>query len=689
MSWTLHTATTQYRIVLGPDGLGPMLDHWGAGAGRAWAGPDGPPQFATLADLVPLEYTALGTRHVRGSDLVVDHGDGLVGARLRWDDAAAFTDDGERCTARWTATDRTEALRVALHVETSRAHDVVSKWVELTNTGSSTLRLSRAFGPAWELPIGPGARVATLSGRWSREFTPATVDLPVGELSLGSRQGVTSHSYAPVVALTARDDPDGTEHGAYGVALAWSGSWRLSIDAAPFVDRVRIAGGVDDESTVITLPPGAGYTSAPTLGVYAAEGIDGLPERWHHYQRTVSARTLGPEHHPIVYNSWYATGFDLRLDHQLRLAAIAADLGVEVFVLDDGWFRARSSDHAGLGDWTPDPVAFPDGLAPLIDGVTGLGLRFGLWVEPECVNPDSDLFRAHPDWVYRAGDRPLTTIRHQYVLDLGRDDVRSWVEEMLRGVLADPRISYLKWDMNRPVTDGGRPGDPLGRQWTVQHTHGYYRVMRMLREEFPHVTVEACASGGARIDLAVLGLSDVVWTSDETGPRDRLAIQHGFLAAYAPHVMSSWVTDEPDRLDTAPTSLEFRFVVAMAGVLGIGADLLAWDDDRRTRAAALVRRYIDLRPLIHGGRVVRHGSPADPVYALEYGGDAGLGGRRCLLVYARASRPSVVRLRPRTLEPGRTYRVPGSTTLVTGGDDLEVPFALGPDADVLVLDPVP
>lgn len=687
MSWTLATAESRYVVSLAPERLGLVLDHWGTADGEPWS-PAGGEHFEVRADVTPLEYVALGTRQVRSADLVVDHGNSLVGARLVWDETGESSDDGDRCTLAVGELDSTGALRVTLHLETARSHDVVSKWVELTNTGPGTLTLPRAFGPAWELPIGPGARVDTLSGRWSREFTPATVDLPVGELSLGSRQGLTSHTYAPVVAVTRRDDVDGAEHGAFGIALAWSGSWRLGIDAAPGADRVRVAGGVDDESCVLTLGPGESFTSPKTLGVYAPQGTAGLADRWHHYQRVVLARSTGLEHRPIVYNSWYATGFDVRPEPQGRLAAAASELGVEVFVVDDGWFTGRTSDRSALGDWTPDPVKFPVGLGPLIEEVTGRGMRFGLWVEPECVNPDSHLYRAHPDWVYRAGDRPLVTIRHQYVLDLGREEVLGWVEDTLRRVLADRRISYLKWDMNRPISDGGRPGDPYGRQWSVQHAQGYHRLMRMLRAEFPQVTVEACASGGGRVDLAVLGVSDVVWTSDDTGPRDRLAIQHGFLSAYPAHVMSSWVTDEPDRVDREPVSLEFRFVVAMAGVLGIGADLLAWDAAERSRGAELIGLYREIRTLVHVGRVVRHGSPAEPVYAVEYGGGPDLGDRTCLLVYARADRPDHVWLTPRTLQAGRAYRLRGTATVVIGGAGVEVPFTLSGDADVLVLEPV-
>lgn len=482
------------------------------------------------------------------------------------------------------------------------------------------------------------------------------------------------------MSLTAEASTDGP---AWGVALAHCGSWRVLVDVPPFRSRVRVAGGIEDESCVIWLEPGESFATPTILGVHARDGVPGLRHRWHAFQRGVLARSLAAEFRPIVYNSWYATTFDVRVEHQLGLAKRAAALGVEVFVVDDGWFSGRDDDRAGLGDWWPDAKKFPEGLAPLVSGVVALGLRFGIWVEPEAVSPRSRLYAEHPDWVYRAGDRPLVTVRNQYVLDFGRAEVVDWAKGWLRELLSDHRITYLKWDMNRPVSDGGRPGDMHGREWSVQHARGYLEVMRMLRDEFPQVSVEACSGGGGRIDLAVLGVSDVVWPSDETGPRDRLAIQHGFLTAYGPHIMSSWVTDEPDRIDTEPASFAFRFLVAMSGVLGIGGDLSAWTPSQLRLASDLVERYRTVRDTVYTGRVEFHGRPKDPVYAVEYGSST----QTVLFVFARAGRPDQVSLRPTTLRSDASYRL-GNRALTSDelAAGIAVEFSLAPDADLVVLD---
>ncbi|PSL08491.1 alpha-galactosidase [Haloactinopolyspora alba] len=690
----LPTATSSYVVSLTPDARALRFDQWGPATSEPTAPAPLPERvpFSTPLDVAPLEYATSGTRHAQQVELVVDHGDGRRGAAWRVerpDGPASYDVSGGTTTLQVPFTDDSGGLRLTLTLRADTSHDVVEKSVVVENRSEHTVTLPRVFSGAWPVPVGAPAHVEYLTGAWGHEFTPASVDLPAGTFSIGSRQGVTGHVFAPTVTVSAAGGGSGGGTGdAYGVALAWPGSWCLAVEAPPYGEHVRVSCGVDDEDTVVTLLPGESFTTPPTLGTWSPHGAAGVTRNWHAYQRRVLARSLGPEHHPVVYNSWYATTFDVRPEHQLQLADVAAEIGAEVFVVDDGWFAGRHSDAAGLGDWTPDPDVFPDGLDPLVDGVRERGMRFGLWVEPECVNPDSDLYRAHPDWVYRVDGREPTTVRNQLVLDFGREEVVAWAEDTLRGLLTRYPVSYLKWDMNRPVSDGGRPGDVHGGQWPVQHAAGYLRVMRMLRREFPHVTVEACASGGGRVDDAVLAVADVVWPSDETGPRDRLRIQDGFLRAYPAHVMSSWVTDEPGLRDRTPVSFGYRFVVAMAGALGIGSDLLRWDAGSRAQARWLVQLYRELRPMLHGGDVVAHGVPHEPGYALEYGD----GARVVILVYdTLRERRTPVRVRPRLVRDDVRYRLRGSDVTITGASaraaGIEVPWAVAPDADVLVLDP--
>lgn len=702
--WILRTRTTDYIVSLLADGSGLTTDYWGertAAPLAPWAPVDPVPPFEHRLDTAPLEFASAGQRPNAFAELLIDRPDGLTGAVWSADERAIrHRSDATGDALEVPFTDELGGLRLTLHIVTRAHHDVIRRWITIENAGTAPVELPRAFSAAWNVLPSRAVEIHTLAGRWIQENQKRVTSLAWGTFSIGSRQGITSHAFAPTVTIVPAPDPDvrgAVPAGAWGVALEWSGSWRLQVDSNPMGQRgVRVSCGVDDDTTTIVLDPGHRFESPASVGVFSPAGPDGVSAAWHEYQRRDLARDLTAGHHPVVYNSWFSTEFDVRIDHQLALAERARDLGVEVFVLDDGWFRGRTSDHAGLGDWQPDPAKFPNGLAELADGVSALGMRFGVWIEPEMVNPDSDLYRAHPDWVYRAGDRPLLTNRHQYVLDLGRPDVEAWAAETLRTVLGSADIRYLKWDMNRSITDGGRPGDRHGREWSVQHTLAYYRLLQLIRDEFPHVTVEACSGGGGRVDNRVLGLADVVWVSDETGPRDRLRIQHGYLAAYPAHTMLSIVTHHPGLRTPDRVSLAYRFAMGMTGVLGIGTDLLAWGDDELAEAAHWVARYGEIRDVVLRGRVATHGDPDDHRYTVEF---AGPDGRVVLFVFSHEAERDGIRtgltprVYPRLLADDRLYRVVETGQVVDAAaaaiGGVDVPFLMAPDVDILVLDPLP
>jgi alpha-galactosidase len=294
---------------------------------------------------------------------------------------------------------------------------------------------------------------------------------------------------------------------------------------------------------------------------------------------------------------------------QVRLAELAARLRIETFVMDDGWFGERHHDRAGLGDWTVNRQKFPRGLGPLIERVNELGLRFGLWTEPEMVNPDSDLYREHPDWVLHFAGRTRSPQRNQLVLNLARPDVAEWMFTTLDRLLSRNRIEFVKWDMNRSFSEPGWPeafrsGDNPERAWT-DYVHNLYAVLDALRAAHPGVEFESCASGGGRVDLGILRRVEQVWTSDNTDAWDRVKIQEGFTQAYPPQAMMAWVTDSPNFLTRRELPLRFRFHVAMAGALGVGGDLLRWTDAELAEAAELIAAYKEIRPVVQRGRLYR------------------------------------------------------------------------------------
>ncbi|ETK37005.1 alpha-galactosidase [Microbispora sp. ATCC PTA-5024] len=665
--WTLRTATTVYQVRLAPGGGWAELAYWGPALDDPPVpGPleyAGPTPYSTPADAAACEYAPLGVRHFAQLDLVAERpapgGEGLRGTVWRHT-GDELTDKDGGTELRVHFADDLQRLTATLCYRVHPGHDVIERWAEIGNEGDTPLRLERVRSAGFTVPTPGGALLHHLHGRWAQEFQADRVELRHGRFTLESRLGLTGLSHSPWVAVQPLAEPDGPT---WSAALAWSGSWTIDVDADAAAGTTRVGLGRLPNETAIVLAPGETLATPPACGVYSGDGLQGVARAWHAYQRTLR-RPVTP---PIVYNSWFATGFDVRADRQLELARTAAAIGVETFVVDDGWFTGRDDDRGGLGDWEPDPAKFPGGFAEFVAGVRALGLGFGLWIEPEGVSPRSRLFAEHPDWVYRIPGRPMTTIRNQYVLDLGRDDAAAWVWETVDGLLRRYDITYLKWDMNRPMTERGPGPDRDGR-----HVANFHRILERLRRDHPHVVVEGCAAGGGRVDLATAARCDVLWPSDNTGPLDRLAVQDGFLHGYAPHLMSSWVTDDPGLFDTAPRSLAFRFAVAMSGALGIGADIGAWGEAERAEAARWVALYRSIRHVIRDGEVHRHGDPSLPVYAVEYA----LEDTVVLLAWrtgpARGSgthtgRP--VRVRLRGVDPAAAYRLRDDGGGHDGGHD--------------------
>jgi alpha-galactosidase len=340
-------------------------------------------------------------------------------------------------------------------------------------------------------------------------------------------------------------------------------------------------------------------------GGYTEGGVGEASRLLHRFEIAhVLPHAPEPKLRPVLYNSWEATQFAVDAAGQSRLAELAAKIGVERFVMDDGWFGARDNDHAGLGDWHVNLRKFPRGLRPLIDKVHALGMDFGLWVEPEMVNPDSDLYRQHPDWVLHFAGRPRTAARNQLVLNLARNDVRDHVFAVLDDLLTQNDVAFLKWDANRNWSE---PGEQ--REVYVAYVQNLYQILRRLRERHPEVEIESCSGGGGRVDLGILGLTDEVWPSDDTDPFDRLTIQDGFTHAYSPGVMMAWVTDSPNWLNQRSTSLEYRFLSSMQGSLGVGANLTHWSEQDFANARRLIDEYKKIRATVQRGRLYRLISP--------------------------------------------------------------------------------
>jgi alpha-galactosidase len=551
--------------------------------------------------------------------------------------------------------DVVQHLDITLHYRIPAGTDVIERWTTAHHAGApdaAPVELLRADSATWSPPVRDAWRMSHLHGRWAAESQLARTDLSHGEHVIGSRRGHTSHTHLPWFALD--DGHAGEEQGeVWSAALAWSGSWRIAVQLLPD-GRVQATGGAGhDDAGLVLLAPGDSYTTPVFAGLWTDGGFGASSRAWHAYQlaHVIPDAAIS---RPVLYNSWEATYFEVSETGQRALARRAADLGVELFVVDDGWFGARTSDKAGLGDWTPNTDRFPNGLKPLADDVHAMGMQFGIWVEPEMVNPDSDLYRAHPDWVQYQQGRRRTEFRNQLILNLAREDVREYLWEQLDTLLSSAPIDYVKWDFNRCFTDAGWPGEAYPQRMWVDHVLGLYALLDRLREAHPGVAFESCSGGGARIDLGVLSRTDEVWTSDNTDPLDRLAIQHGFSQIHPARVMSAWVTDSPnEQMNHRVSSLRYRFVSSMAGVLGIGGNLVKWNEAELEEAKEWIARYKAIRPLVQQGEQYRLRPPSEEFSAVQYVG----GDETVVLAWLRNQKHGEPQpaLRLRGLDPAATY----------------------------------
>ncbi len=488
-----------------------------------------------------------------------------------------------------------------------------------------------------------------LTGRWCRERIPQRHRLPQGAWVREGRHGRTGHDTPLVLAAGVPGFGFGVGE-LWAVHLAWSGDSIHWAERNPDGHAGLGAGELLAPGEVV-LGPREEYATPPLFAAYSAAGLDGLSAAYHRLVRDRPSHPRSPR--PVVLNTWEAVYFDHRLERLAGLAEVAARLGVERFVLDDGWFRNRRDDTAGLGDWDVDPAVWPQGLRPLIDKVRSLGMEFGLWVEPEMVNPDSELFRAHPDWILQAPGRLPKGWRHQQVLDLANPDCYGVIRDRLDALLAEHDIAFLKWDHNRDLIEAGHAGRPGVHAQTL----AVYRLLDELRARHPGVEIESCASGGGRVDLGILARTDRVWPSDTNDALERQHIQRWTQLLLPPELVGSHVGPPRAHTTGRPHDLAFRVATALFGHFGIEWDLAAASAHEQRALAEAIALYRRLRPLLHGGQVVRADHP-DPAAYLH--GVVAQDRSQALFAYVQLATsaqetPGVARLPG--LDPDRAYRV--------------------------------
>ncbi|MEU5670511.1 alpha-galactosidase [Micromonospora sp. NPDC047753] len=653
----LHLRRARTSLVLDARGPGlPRIVHWGGDVGAL--DDDGLRQLsdATVPPVVPSSFDEPTVLSLLPEASAGWSGrPGLAGHRDGRDWSTAFRLDGldvhdtgpgmALLTVR--ASDPAAGLTVTIEI-TLDPYGLLTVRHRLRNDGDSAYEL-RELTSALPVPA-VATELLDLTGRWCRERSPQRHPWQHGTWIREGRRGRTGHD--ATLLLVAGTAGFGFGHGeVWAVHTAWSGDHVTFAERRP-TGESTVGGGELLAPGEVRLGPGESYETPLLYAVWSDAGLDGLSEVLHTHLRARPGHPRSPR--PVTLNVWEAVYFDHDLDRLRALADRAAQIGVERFVLDDGWFRGRRDDTAGLGDWYVDEGVWPDGLQPLIEHVTGQGLQFGLWVEPEMVNPDSDLFRAHPDWVLAVPGRLPPAWRHQQVLDLGRPEAYDHVLERLDTLLTDhPGIRYLKWDQNRDFTEAGHHGLPGVHGQTL----AVYRLFDELRDRHPGVEIESCSSGGARVDLAILARTDRVWASDCNDALERLSIQRWTGLLLPPELIGTHVGPERSHTTNRVHDLGFRAATALFGHHGIEWDIASISAAEQTELAAWVALHKRLRPLLHAGRVVRVDHPDPAVWAH---GVVAHDNTRAVYAVARLTTsvtqvPGAVRLPG--LHPGRRYRV--------------------------------
>ena len=516
--------------------------------------------------------------------------------------------------------DISREIYVTLRYSIDPESGILARSASIENREKQPVMVDQAAAAQWTLPPARYT-LSYLTGRWAGEWTLNQELIQGGARVIESRRGTTGHQANPWFAISREAGQDNAslpitnnneEHGeVWFGALAWSGSWRITVEKTQ-LDAVRVTGGFNPFDFGYKLKTGERLETPIFYGGYSNHGLGGASRLLHRFEiARILPHAPDPKPRPVIYNSWEATEFKVDEAGQMALAEKAASIGVDRFVMDDGWFGQRKNDHAGLGDWYVNPEKFPHGLKPLIDKVHALNMDFGLWVEPEMVNPDSDLYRKHPDWVLNFPGRPRSESRNQLVLNLARPDVRDYIEGFLDKLLTENDIAFLKWDYNRNWSEPGWDQVPVDEQRGVyvEFIRNLYSILADLRKKHPKVEIESCSGGGGRVDLGILRYTDEVWPSDNTDPFDRLSMQDGFSYAYTPQIMMAWVTDSPHWFNFRSTSLTYRMLSSMQGSLGIGANLNHWTAEDFATAKRLISAYHAVQRTIVRGDLYRIISP--------------------------------------------------------------------------------
>jgi alpha-galactosidase len=691
----LRTKRTSYVFEIFPSGQAVHL-YWGRALkdpslnsrlSRTWRAFSPKPDFVTenfSLDLLPMEFPSWGNSDFRSPAIELEGMDGdpllqmvFQGCRispgkphLAGLPATYVEDESEAQTLEIDFLDEKTGLLLSLQYSVFEELDAITRSVRVQNSGTSDIVVRRLLSMSVDLPQAD-LDWLQLSGAWARERHPWRQPLRPGIQSVESRRGASSHQQNPFAALLSRDATE-DRGDVYGVSLVYSGNFLAQAEVDSF-SNTRLQIGINPFHFSWKLSAGETFQTPEAVLVFSDEGLGGMSRVYHRLYRTRLCRGKWRDRaRPILLNNWEATYFDFTEEKILEIAKGASELGMELFVLDDGWFGKRNDDKSSLGDWFVNKDKLPGGLESLVEKVSAGGMLFGLWFEPEMVSPDSELYRQHPCWCLHMPDRPRTKARSQLVLDLSRSEVREAVIKMVSDVLRSAPISYVKWDMNRHMSEVGSAHLPGDRQKETAHRYmlGLYEILERLTAEFPEVLFESCSGGGGRFDPGMLYYMPQTWTSDNSDAISRLRIQYGTSLVYPLSSMGAHVSVVPNHQTHRITSLATRGLVAMSGNFGYELDVALFTEEERALAVRQVKLYKEIRDLVQTGNLYRLKNPfeGDDAAWIIVSADRSEAVAFHFSILCEANCPEPI-IRLAGLDPSFRYRVDAEGP-VLGGDQL-------------------
>ena len=575
-------------------------------------------------DVLPQEYPVMGVGDFRNSALIVRNADGSDCCDLRYIGheikqgkyglpglPAVYADAGEAETLEITLGDKVSGMRVTLLYGVLEEADIITRSVVLENRGVNNVTVEKAASACLDFVTG-SFDMLSFYGRHTMERNLQREELRHGTYAIGSRRGTSSHQYNPAVILADRNTTEDTG-GCYGMVFVYSGNFLFEAERDQY-DQTRLLMGMQSDLFHYPLEQGEKLVVPETILCYSDQGLGALSARFHDCIREHLCRgKFRDAPRPVLLNSWEAAYFTFDGQTLLKLAKSTAALGIDMIVMDDGWFGKREDDNSGLGDWQVNEKKLGCTLRELIEQINGEGVKFGIWIEPEMVSEDSELYRQHPDWALRIPGREPVRGRNQLVLDFSRADVRDYIFEQICSILDQGKIEYVKWDMNRSIADVFSGETEQGKV-TYQYVLGVYDFLERLLQKYPDILLEGCSRGGGRFDAGMLYYTPQIWCSDNTDALDRLRIQYGTSFFYPASAVGSHVSAVPNHQTGRSVSLHTRGVVAMAGAFGYELDPEKLTAEEKEAVREQIRQYRSREELIRRGRYYRLSDPFTAAY---------------------------------------------------------------------------